>query len=246
MASRKYQRKKKIVKFQRKLNISEPVKTYVKKMIKKESEYKQFQKNITVSSAPTALTNNTWTQVGSMTYIANGTGDDNRIGNTVSLRSVYISLPILFLDGAAASLMDQACRVVVFQFKKNATVATLNTYLNPSGVPFGLTDNISNNENLKDIVYVLYDKIYHRNNVNTLTAATSAENNARVVLIKHQLKPKAKTLKWSTSVLTGDPDESGAIYVYMLSNYIETGTGAAQPPKVAYHPLGFQINYMDL
>lgn len=248
-------RKGKKITFSRKLNVSQPVKTYVKKMISKKSEYKQIQSLSGTTGNPVALSNATWTQIGGLTAIGQGNGDNQRNGNTVNLRSVKMSFVVLFdgfsiSAGQALNALDQAVRIVVFQFKKNATTAELALALNVGGTPFGITDDLANNENIKDLVYVLYDKTYHRFKDTCIGYGPANESgmifNSRSITIKHQLKLKARTLKWNTATITQvEPDEQGAIYVYAFATQVNDST-ATTMPSVLYHQLASQTNFMDM
>ncbi|AXH77801.1 MAG: coat protein [Cressdnaviricota sp.] len=246
--------------------VSEPVKSYIKKAISNEIELKQVAtaENANTTASFTSIANGTWTLyapggVYELAYIAQDAKSNQRIGDQVKVKSMkvngFISFPsYLNSDTANVDYAGQTMRVVIFQLKKNATTTLLTAALQAgplvSTVPeFGSTDDIANWSNIKNLAYVLYDKLFVRDQkaVGMMYDSDLDDyisiigTDARVV--KAHLKPKI-AFKWKYDSSSGTPDEQGDIVMYHY--YARLGfTSAHVPANPIHYRYGRQINYTD-
>lgn len=246
-----YPRKHRVPKKAKTAKASKAVKSYVKSAIKHMSEYKQVQGLTDLNTDGVQLARNTWIlDPIAPTSLASGTADNQRVGNSVQIRSIRLNPAIVFLadSGSGGTPIDyeqQCVRVLVVQLRPNQLVTSFTTALNG----FQLLDNISNNENMKSYAHVLYDKVIQRKQYATSISESGTNVNTHIGTDARTfniiVKPKITKARWNSGTGTASPDLQGAIFVYYYYDRLGLSSGT-EPSAPFYYKLGYQFNYMDM
>lgn len=226
-----------------KTKVTKNVKKYVKKAIDKKQEVKQYIDAGDISSL-TSLVINTWSSVSCLS-LANGAGDDERIGDKVRLSSIYIGTTIQFPQETFASLTvnqlcGRQCRVIVVQLKRGYSITELIAQLPTDTVTAPLsTDDITRR------CYILADRKYDESADKVIQSTTNQSSTNENKHLYFNLKPKITQALWdSTTSGLSQPDIQGAIYLLYLFTNIFTPVAGNNSVLVQDSP-DVRINYRD-
>lgn len=198
--------------------LSKPAKKQVKQIVKRidaqqmELKYIEGSGGLNVSDAGS---------INTMNYPLLGTGDGQRIGDTIQLKSVSIRF-----SWACTSDVYNVCRLVVIQWNERSDIAqpTMNSIFDAPGANGVYSDF---NPNTRQQFKVLYDKIF------TGTPATTSNIHYRKITLTKMLK-KIVLIDPNTAV---NNIIKGEIYGLVVSD-----------SSVATHPFffwKFRLNYTD-
>lgn len=167
-------------------------------------EAKYFDIKTTVSTV-----NNSTPYMQSLTNITQGSGDSQRVGDSIKLQSLQLNLN--FYANVLAAVAT-TYRLIIFKWNPNdgSTAPVIGQILNTGGVSDGYEPLYLPNRDFRAQYHILYDKTFNPiGNTNTLGQATSKSAFIRKIRIKLRNK-----IQFSAGGTTG----TGKIYMLITAD----------------------------
>lgn len=227
--------------------VAPTVKNYVKKSINRSNETRQYYYGQMDQTAMDNITTygSTFDQWFAPTIpliqMAQGDTVYDRDGDKIHVKGkmrakiplsfIFPSQNEIFIDHAQVANVTVYCRVMVVQFKKGYTMATLLTELNTGSTGLAGVERLLT---IKHICHVLWSRVVKFDPTDQIDSTTTnfvSFNPVCTKLINATFKPKISTLEWLSNA-TGStaPDAGGNIQlVYYWSTLAPQIAGSATP-----------------